>query len=111
MADKQDSPADRQQLNLYQKLAAITGEVGIIAKDGQNREQNFKFIEYAAVAGRLRDLFAKYGVVVVPSMPALEDQQRQPVTTRNGKAGVAVLMDMTFEVINADKPEERFSVT
>jgi len=97
-------------LNLYQKLAKITGEIGAIAKDGQNNEQNFKFIEYAAVAGKLRALFDKYGVVVVPRMPKKVDQFREVVTARSGKEGQYVLLDMTFQVVNADDPTDTFDV-
>lgn len=96
------------ELNLYQKLAKITGEIGVVAKDGNNTEQNFKFIEYAAVAGKLRDLFAKYGVVVVPRMP--KKQERKVITSKYGKEGVWTLVPMVFTVVNADKPEDRFTV-
>lgn len=95
-----------RDLNLYQKLAAITGDVGAIAKDGNNSQQNFKFIEYAAVAGRLRELFAKYGVVIVPRMV----QQSKQLRSVNGKA-VSVLIDFTYTVVNADSPDDKFTVT
>jgi hypothetical protein len=97
-------------LNLYQKLAAIMGEIGIIAKDGKNKEQNYAFIEYASVAGRLRDLLSKYGVVIVPKMPKAADQQREEIVSSYGKKGVAVLIDFTFVVVNADKPDDQMEV-
>nr|DAJ25314.1 MAG TPA: vascular endothelial growth factor A [Caudoviricetes sp.] len=31
--------AETQQLNLYQKLAKITGEIGVIAKDDKTKGQ------------------------------------------------------------------------
>lgn len=102
---KQDKP-----LNLYQKLAAITGEIGEIKKGGRNREQGFDFIEYAAVAGKLRTLFAKYGVVVVPRMAQTKKQHRENITSKGGKAGQSVLVDMTFTVVNADDPADKFTV-
>src|SRR3954471_16876462 len=100
MADKKET--DTASLNLYQKLAAITGEVGIIAKDGRNQEQKFDFISYAAVGGRLRELFAKYGVLIVPRMPKAAQQQRVEIESKYGAKGVAVLIDFEFDVINAD---------
>lgn len=105
------SKQDVRSLNLYQKLAAITGEVGAIAKGGNNTEQNFKFIEYAAVAGRLRELFAKYGVVVVPRMQPSKQQMRSTITSKYGKEGVWALIDMSFTVINADAPDDKFTAT
>lgn len=102
---------DIRSLNLYQKLAAITGEIGVVAKDGSNAEQKFKFIEYAAVAGKLRTLFAKYGVVVVPRMQVASKQKREEIVSKYGAKGQAVLIDLTFCVVNADKPDDKFTVT
>ena len=104
-------PQDTSILNLYQKLARITGEVGAIKKGGTNREQHYQFIEYAAVAGELRSLFAKYNVVVVPYMARSGKQSRQQFKTSKGSIGTTALIDFTFVVINADKPDEKFSVT
>lgn len=97
-------------MNLYQKLAAITGEIGVIKKGGTNKEQGYAFIEYAAVAGELRTLFAKYGVVIVPRMAQATKQQRTEVTSKYGAKGAYALIDFTFTVINADAPEDKFTV-
>lgn len=101
---------DTTKLNLYQKIAKITGEIGSIKKGGTNREQGYAFIEYAAVAGELRHLFAKYGVIVVPRMVQTVKHQRDVITTQRGGRGEHVLIDFTYTVINADKPEEKFTV-
>lgn len=105
------SEADTTKLNLYQKLAKITGDIGAIKKGGRNNEQKFDFIEYAAVAGELRGLFAKYNVLVVPYMQKSTRQTRTPVQSKYGAQGEHVLIDFTFVVYNADDPKEKFSVT
>jgi hypothetical protein len=107
MADKQD---DVRTLNLYQKLAAITGEIGSVAKDGRNSEQKFDFIEYAAVAGKLRTLFSKYEVVVIPRMQEAKKQDRREIVSKYGAKGTYALIDFYYEVVNASKPDERFTV-
>lgn len=101
---------DTKSLNLYQKLAHITGEIGTIKKGGRNVEQGYAFIEYAAVAGELRGLFAKYGIVIVPRMQRASKQERTTILSKAGKGGFHVLIDFYFDVINADKPEEHFIV-
>lgn len=108
-----DVKEDYATLNIYQKLARITGEVGKIDKTGQSSGygDKYSFIEYAAVAGRLRELFAKYGVVVVPRMQQAHKQQRAEIVSKNGTKGSSVLIDFTFNVVNADKPEDKFTVT
>lgn len=107
---KQDAQAEKP-LNLYQKLAKITGEVGAIKKGGHNSEQKFDFIEYAAVAGELRGLFAKYNVLIVPYMQKASHQTRKEITSKYGAKGQHVVIDFTFVVYNADDPTEKFSVT
>lgn len=92
-------PPTVAEMNLWQKLATITGEIGAIAKDGKNASQNYAFIEYASVAGSLRTLFAKYGVVCIPDMI---NRQVEPL----GSKGVNVTIDFTFTFKNADKPSE-----
>lgn len=104
MAKSEQAETDIKTLNLYQKLAAITGEVGPVAKGGTNTQQNYAYIEYAAVAGALRDLFAKYGVVIVPNMG---ERTLSPLA---GGKGTYTEIKFKFDVINADKPDERFSV-
>lgn len=88
-------------MNLWQKLAAITGEVGIIAKDGNNESQKYKFIENAAVAGRLRELYGKYHVDFAPEM--LERTER-PLS---GGKGQNILVKMKFTFTNADDPAQK----
>lgn len=103
--------SDVRSLNIYQKLAEITGKIGVIDKGGKNTEQNYAFIEYAAVAGKLRTLFAEYGVLIIPRMPKSAEHQREEITTKYGNKGVAILIDFTFEIVNADKPDDKFEVT
>ena len=110
MGEKQTS-ADIRSLNIYQKLAEITGKIGVIDKGGKNTEQNYAFIEYAAVAGKLRALFSEYGVLIIPRMPKSTEHQREEITTKYGNKGVAILIDFTFEIVNADKPDDKFDVT
>ena len=99
--------AETQQLNLYQKLAKITGEIGVIAKDGNNQQQKYKYIEYETIAGKFRELFSKYGVVLIPSMV---EQERSAITTSRGSSGVSTVCHFEFTVVNADKPDDRFVV-
>lgn len=103
--------SDVRSLNIYQKLSAIMGDIGVVEKGGKNTEQNYAFIEYAAVAGKLRALFSEYGVLIVPRMPKASEHVREEITTKYGSKGVAILIDFTFEIINADKPDDKFEVT
>lgn len=107
MADATTKPP---AMNLYQKLAAITGKIGAIKKDGRSGGygDNYTFIEYGAIAARIRELFAEYGVVIIPYMKA---GSRSNIKSSKGKDGVHAVVPFVFVVRNADKPEEKFSVT
>jgi hypothetical protein len=98
------TPVDQiASMNLWQKLAAITGEIGSIAKDGKNAEQKYSFIEYAAVAGALRTLFSKYHVVCIPNMG---ERSAEEIISKYDKKGLFVTIKFTFTFKNADKPNE-----
>lgn len=98
------------ELNIYQKIAAITGEIGAIQKAGRNKDQGYQFIEYAAVAGELRKLFAKYNVVIVPRMERSKHQERETLRSAKGSVGYHILIDFHFTVINGDNPDDKFTV-
>jgi hypothetical protein len=51
------------KLNLYQKIAAIMGEIGAVEKEGFNVNQKYAFVTEATIANLLRPLFAKYHIV------------------------------------------------
>lgn len=95
-------------MNLYQKLSAITGEIGSIAKGGQNSEQHYSFIEYAAVAGALRTLFAKYHVMCLPNMG---ERHAEHFTSSYGKQATATTITFVFTFVNSDKPDETHAIT
>lgn len=95
-------------VNIYQKLAMITGEIGVMEKGGRNQEQRYDFIEYAAIAGRIRTLFSKHGVIIVPKV---KSQQRLEITSKHGARGIHAIVTMEFDIVNADQPDDRFTVT
>lgn len=108
--DKPKTNLRHSELNIYQKLAAITGAIGVVEKGGTNTEQKYAFIEYAAVAGKLRTLFAEYGVVIVPRMAKFGDWNTEEITTKYGNKGINVRVPFEFEIINADDPSDSFKV-
>ena len=67
-------------------------EVGALERTGNNPGLRFSFIEYAVVAAKLRGLFAKHGVVLVPAM----------ADAQYFKDGKMVKVDMAFSLYNAD---------
>lgn len=93
----------QQTQSLATKLAAIGNEIGSIAKSGHNREQHYNFIEYATVAGRIRELLDKYHVIIIPSVESFDQDE---VTTQRGNRGYHYVAKMKFTIINGENSDE-----
>lgn len=85
------------------KIAAISKDLGAIAKTGHNKEQGFDFIEYAMVSGRIRELFDKHGLAIIPQVK--EILVTENITSKYGKQGYHYILKMSFQIISADSDE------
>lgn len=90
--------------SLASKLAAIGKEIGAVDKSGKNQQQNYNYIEYGVVAGRIRELFDKYHVIIIPSVDSVSTDQ---IENKYGNKGYHFVLTMTFELINGDDKEDR----
>lgn len=90
--------------SLASKLASIGKEIGAVDKSGKNQQQNYNYIEYGVVAGRIRELFDKYHVIIIPSVDSVSTDQ---IENKYGNKGYHFVLTMTFELINGDDKEDR----
>lgn len=90
--------------SLATKLAAIGKEIGAVDKSGKNQQQNYNYIEYGVVAGRIRELFDKYHIIIIPSV---ESVQQDEITNKYGGKGYHYILNMTFMLLNGDDPDDR----
>lgn len=90
--------------SLSAKLALIANEIGAIAKDGKNAQQGYAYIEYAQVAAKARELQAKHGVAIIPTVDSYTAME---VKNKYGGIGYHYLIKMIFTVINAEDPEDK----
>lgn len=91
------------KLSLASKLATIGNEIGIIAKSGRNSQQNYDFIEYAVVSGKLRNLFDKYKISIIPQV---DDYEVSEVQNKYGNVGYHYTLRMSFLIKDGDSDEE-----
>lgn len=93
-------------LSLAGKLANIGEEIGKIDKTGRNSGfgGGYNFIEYSAVAGKIRTLFAKYGVII---QPEIQSYEKEVITNSRGNTGYHYVLTMKFSAINADDKDDR----
>jgi len=84
--------------NIYIRLAAIAAEVGAMAKQ-RNTSQGFDAFAVDDVYSKLRPLFARYGVVVVPQVV---DTRYEHITSKSGTQGIAAYVTMKYRLYAAD---------
>lgn len=95
---------DKNTLSLASKLAAIGKEIGAVDKSGRNTQQNYAYIEYGVVAGRIRELFDKYHIIIIPNVDnVIQDE----ITNKYGNKGYHYILNMTFTLINGDDVEDQ----
>ena len=101
-------PTQEPKLTLAAKLARIGREIGSVDKSGRNTQQNYNYIEYGVVAGRIRELFDQYGVIIIPSVESVETDE---ITNKYGSTGYHYVLGMKFTIINGDDAADRIEAT
>ena len=95
---------NKETQSLATKLAAIGKEIGAVDKSGKNLQQKYDYIEYAVVAGRIRELLDKYHVIIIPNV---EHIQQDEVESKYNAKGYHYVLQMSFELINGDDPTDK----
>lgn len=90
--------------SLASKLAAIGKEIGAVDKSGKNQQQHYDYIEYGVVAGKIRELFDKYHIIIVPNVDSVSTDE---IKSKYDTTGYHYVLTMTFTLINGDDKEDR----
>lgn len=94
-------------LNLYQRLGLIMQEAGTMSKSGYNDHSRYAYVKAADVAKKFQELLLAYDVFVTASVEEVIHTKTQ---TAGGKASMFTCAKVRYTFVNADKPEEQFSV-
>lgn len=102
-------------MNIYEKMLAITNEIGTINKNlivgfGSNK---YKAVGEADVLKAVRQLELKYGVYSYPSNRRITESNVMTVKNAKGeeKTNLFMRLEVTYTFINVEKPEEKIDVT
>jgi hypothetical protein len=96
-------------LNLHQRLLAITRDAGALEKSGQTKYgDNYKYHKIDDVVDRLRPLFVEHGVAMLVTVD--ERSLSEAGKTSNGKTQWRADLLLNISFVNADKPEERVAL-
>ena len=91
-----------KDLPLAIKIAKAANDIGAIAKDGKNKNQDFQFISESAIKAAVRKVSAKYGFTIFPKQ--IKNITRYERTTSRG--GTLYFYDVMQEFVVTDGKEE-----
>ena len=91
-----------KDLPLAIKIAKAANDMGAIAKDGKNKNQDFQFISESAIKAAVRKVSAKYGFTIFPKQ--IKNITRYERATSRG--GTLYFYDVMQEFVVTDGKEE-----
>lgn len=98
---------ERETTNsLAAKLALVAKEIGSIGKNGKNRQQGYNYIEYSEIAGKIRELFAKYKIVIAPE---IKNALVTEIKNKSGNIGYHYILEMEFTILDGEN--DKVSIT
>jgi len=113
----EDIIVQKEERNIFQRMAAITAELGTVAKNLDVRAGggSYKAVSERDILDAVKPLEEKHGVYSYPSdREILEATTLESESTYNGKTTVKTTfftrVKTTYTFVNIDKPEERISM-
>lgn len=98
-------------MNIYQKLAAITDELGVVAKGlevSTGKGKGYKAVSERDIIDAVKPLEKKYGIYSYPSFREIIDRKEIEVTNDYGtKVQFFTRVLTTYTFVNCDNPEEK----
>ena len=84
---------------ISKRLAAIMADARAIGKDSHNKMQGFNFRGIDAVMNHLHPIFAKHGVIILPTVVDEKTEERE---TKNGGNLIYRILKIRFEFVADD---------
>ena len=109
-----ESPKDPsawvKEMNIYQKMAAVTSEIGVIAKNLSieiNKSRSYKAVSERDVIDEVKPLLAKYRIYCYPCERELVEKDILVTTTNYGdRQNLYFHYRNVMRFVNIDKPDE-----
>jgi hypothetical protein len=109
---------ERKEMNLFEKMLAITDEIGVVAKNlevATGAGRSYKAVNERDVLDAVRPIEVKYGVYSYAKERHIitDEVLTKESTDRNGEAkktnSFFMRVETVFEFVNVDNPEERIT--
>lgn len=97
-------------MNIFEKLSAITNEIGIIAKNLEVKygTSSYKAVSETDVLKPVKELEAKYKIYSYPKSRTIVD--RGTLTNSKGNTSLFMRVETEYCFVNIENPEEQISV-
>lgn len=109
VAQLKPEPQTIKPLNIYQRLNEVRKLVAYVQKDKRVGEGGYLAVTHDNVTALVREHFVNQGILLVPTLTA-SAVVLTGTTTAKGVPFIRYEAKYTFEVVNADDPQDRFSV-
>lgn len=104
-----------KELNIYEKMSAITNELGVVAKNlnvDMGKGKSYKAVQEKDVLDAVKPMEEKYRVYSYPKeRKIIENGILEKETTYGVSKSLYLRIETTYEFVNIDKPEETITMT
>lgn len=104
-----------KELNIYEKMSAITNELGVVAKNlnvDLGKGKSYKAVQEKDVLDAVKPLEEKYRVYSYPKERKVIESGILEKEYANGiTKNMYLRIETTYEFVNLDKPEEKVTMT
>lgn len=110
MEEAKEAKVEAKKLNLYERLNAISNEVGYVNKNlvVQLGARSYNAVGEADVLAAVKPLEKKYGVYSYPLEREIIAAEK--TTDSNGRASYFERIKVTYRFLNVDNPEEHIDI-
>lgn len=113
--EKKTKEKDIKELNLFEKMSAITNELGVVAKNlsvDMGNNKSYKAVQEFDVLMAIKPVEEKYRVYSYPKERKVIDSGILEKETKYGiQKNMYLRIETTYEFVNIDKPEEKITMT
>ena len=104
-----------KQMNIFEKMSAITNELGVVVKNlnvDMGKGKSYKAVQEKDVLDAVKPIEEKYRVYSYPKERKVIDNAILEKETQYGLSkNMYLRIETTYEFVNIDKPEEKITMT
>lgn len=115
MEKKTEQVKEIKDLNIYEKMSAITNELGVVAKNlnvDMGKGKSYKAVQEKDVLDAVKPIEEKYRVYSYPKERKIIESGILEKETQYGVSkNMYLRIETTYEFVNLDKTEEKITMT